>query len=152
MADDPKPEIESATMRYLGRRDYSSGELRDKLLRKDFERHDIDAVLDDFIERGWIDDRRFAEQQAGILHRKEWGPLQIVKKLTRHGVDWDMAREVADALGEEKGWVEPCRARLKSRYGDVSELDQDEMASAYRHLTYRGYPANLVRSLLFDGR
>lgn len=150
MADDLKTDVEAAAMRFLGRRDYSSGELRQKLLRKDFDGAVVDLVVDEFVERGWIDDRRFAEQQAAILYRKEWGPLQIVRKLTRHGVYYDMASEVAEELGVKNGWAKPCRERMESRYGDPGELDQDGKAKAYRHLTYRGYPPNLVRSLLFD--
>ena len=151
MGSEEIAEIESAAMRYLARRDYSTGELRTKLRRKEFDAVAIDTVLDDFVERGWIDDERFAEQQASILHRKEWGPFQVVKKLTKHGVPSDLARGVVDDLGRSKGWERTCRARLVSRFGDPSQLDQDEMASAYRHLTYRGFHPNLVRRLLFDG-
>ncbi len=149
MSDD-LPKVESAAMRFLARRDYSTGELRSKLLAKDHDRELVDQVVKDFVERGYIDDERFAEQQAEILHRKEWGPFQIVKKLTKHGVPSDLANSVVDALGRKPGWASTCRARLHSKFGDPTELDQDEKASAYRHLTYRGFPPNLVRSLLFD--
>jgi regulatory protein len=151
MAEDDRAEIESAAMRFLARRDYSTGELRGKLLRKEFEADAVDAVIAGFVERGWIDDRRFAEQQAEILHRKEWGPFQVVRKLTSHGVPDDLAQEVVDELGRERGWSQTCRARLLSRFGAPGELEQDDKASAYRHLTYRGFPPNLVRAVLFDG-
>jgi len=59
-------------MDLLARRDHSSGELRDKLIKKGFPEHHVVAVIADMIERGWIDDESFAERQAEILVRKEW--------------------------------------------------------------------------------
>lgn len=130
-------------MDLLARRDHSSGELRDKLLKKGFPKHHVMTVISDMTERGWIDDESFAVRQAEILVRKEWGPLKIVQKLTHHGVEFDLAQRVVDDL--DVRWTALARQRLESRYG--KDFDAEK---AFRHLSYRGFTANVARRAVFD--
>ena len=153
--DDGSPDadpvaIENAAVRYLSRRDYSTGELRDKLTKKGFEAEAVEAVIATLVERDWVDDARFAHTQAEILVRKGWGPLQISRKLQHHGVPRDLADEAVEAMGEETSWSEACRERLERKFAPAEELSQEEKEKAYRHLMYRGFPGGIIRRVLFD--
>lgn len=148
--DEDPVEIENAAVRYLSRRDYSSGELRDKLKKKGFASHAVDQVLAALVERGWIDDERFARAQSEILVRKGWGPLQISRKLQHHGVPRDLADHTLEALAEETSWPEACRERLERKFGPAADLSQEEKEKAYRHLKYRGFAGATIRRVLFD--
>lgn len=138
-----RADTELRAMDLLARRDHSSGELRSKLLKKGFDSVHVDDVIDSLVERGWIDDTEFATRQSKILVRKTWGPLKIVQKLVKHGVDYDLANQVVDAL--DVSWVELARERLQSRFGASFDAEK-----AYRHLTYRGFDAQTARRAVFD--
>lgn len=139
--DNSKDDVDGAAAAILARRDHSRGELRAKLLQRGFEAGLVDEVLADYEARGWLNDESFARQQAEILARKAWGPLQIQAKLGQHGVKRDLASRVADELDVD--WEELARRRVatKFRAGDA--------AKAYRHLVQRGFPGGLARKVAF---
>ncbi len=138
-------DIEACVMRLLGMRDHSSGELRDKLRKRDFDRDLIDEVLAFLVDTGWVNDVAFAEHQAAILVDRGWGPLQIRKKLCKHGISRQLASSTVEALGAD--WVGRARAQVQRRFGD---LDYDDHPRAFRHLEHRGFPASISRRALFD--
>lgn len=146
MSDDAREATEARASLLLSQRDHSSNELRDKLLRKGFEREHVDDVIGAFVQRGWIDDFAFATRQAEILADQQWGPLQIKKKLMKHGVDASMADDAVDGLDVD--WLANARARVERKYGD---LDEDgDVERAFRHLSYRGFLAATARRVVFD--
>jgi regulatory protein len=148
MSDDEPTitDVEASAMRFLARRGHSTGELRKKLQRREFPDDLIEQVLCDFTERGWLDDQEFAEHQAQILVRKEWGPNKIRAKLRKHGVPETIAEDVVAAL--DVVWVEIALSRVRSKYGELED-DRDRQR-AFRHLTYRGFSGRTARAVVFD--
>lgn len=132
-------------MRFLSRRDHSSGELRQKLFKREYDRELVEEVIADFIDRGWVDDEKFASHQARLLVDRGWGPMQIRQRLEKHGVDRELAADSVEQLGVN--WVDVARARLETKFG---ELERDDHERAYRHLTYRGFSPHTARRAIFD--
>lgn len=145
-----RADVDAAVARILARRDHARGELVDKLRRRNMPMELIDEVLNDYTERGVLDDARFASEQGAILARKCWGPRQIAAKLRARGVADAIIDDVLAELGGDKRWRKRATERLHSRFGESSELSDADQRRAYRHLTYRGYSPGLVRRLLFD--
>ena len=143
--NDEREATEARAALLLGQRDHSTDELRTKLIRKGFASEHVESVLDDFVSRGWLDDRNFARRQAEILAEQQWGPHQIRAKLMKHGVDGDLASDTVDGLDVD--WTDLARQRVLRKYG---ELDSDDVERAYRHLSYRGFPGAVARRVVFD--
>ncbi len=145
-----RADVEAAATRLLARRGHAREELKRKLRRRGFEESMISQVLDHFVERGIVDDRRFADEQAAILVRKCWGPVQIRKKLRARGVDDRFIDEALDEFDAPAIWRDHARQRLQARFGAAAELDERDQRRAYRHLRYRGFRPAMIRRLLFD--
>ncbi len=153
MSDDEQPtvaDVEKVAYRLLARRDHAHGELVRKLRRRDFPDELIEQVVDDCVDSGYVDDRRFAREQGRMLVRKCWGPHQIRKKLRARGVDDTIIDDAIEQLGEKFDFKAQAKQRLESKFGDPAGLDDRDQQRAYRHLIHRGYPADLIRRLLFD--
>lgn len=150
MTEPTRNDVEAAAYTYLARRDHGRGELKTKLLRKDFPPALVEDVLDTLEEAGYVDDRKFACHQGSILARKSWGPLQIGAKLRARGVSSEVIDEALAEISAQEDFSSHARHRLQTRFGEASSLDDKTRQKAFRHLIYRGYPSNLVRRLLFD--
>lgn len=69
-------------------------ELRQFAKQKGYVIADIQPILDEFIEQGWVDDQRFAN--AFCRHRlsiSRWAPARIVQGLLAKGVAKDIAQQ-----------------------------------------------------------
>lgn len=137
-----KQDVEAAAAEFLARRAHSRKELTDKLAKRRFPDGLISEVLDEYTERGWLNDVSFAQTQAAILARKCWGPMQIQAKLIRHGISRSDAQSAVDAL--ETDWTESARSRVASRYKKGDE------EKAFRHLVQRGFSKNTAREVAFS--
>jgi len=90
MCDESKKVLNYA-MYLLGRRDYGTRELRERLLRPHPKREplgeaDVEAALERLTELGLIDDERRAERLAESLRRKGWGARRIQMELRQRGL------------------------------------------------------------------
>ncbi|MEX2641590.1 MAG: regulatory protein RecX [Balneolales bacterium] len=73
---------------WLGRRAHSRHELKKKALQKNFPVGDIDFVLDDLDEKGYLNDQEFAILFAGDKSKiYGWGPQKIRAALFQKGVE-----------------------------------------------------------------
>ena len=148
MTDDEKAylDVENCAVRIITHRDHTRAELTQKLKKRDFDAAFIARVLETFEGRGWINDAEFARHQAEILLERGWGPLQIGKKLRKHGVPGDLARSATEALDID--WVVACRARMEAKFGDEGETEARE--KAVRHLRQRGFWESTIRRVILD--
>jgi regulatory protein len=131
-------------MRFLARREHSREELAGKLARVAAEGDNVDAVLDDLAQRGWLSDARFAEQAVRAQARR-FGPLKVAHRLRAKGID-DEAIAVAFASAGAHG-----TANLKqvwaSRFS-APPPDERERGRQVRFLQRRGFPLDEVLRFL----
>lgn len=149
-----KPEISLRTraLQYLARREYSRAELRAKLLPhvqadEEFDSAstpDIDALLDDLTQRGWLSDQRATTQ---LLHAKRgrYGTQRITHELRQRGIDETL---IAGALPELKeSELATAREVWRKKFG-VLPQDQKEKAKQVRFLQSRGFGFEVIAKVL----
>jgi regulatory protein len=136
----------SVALRLLARREHSRLELSLKLHQRKIDNTVIEAVLDDYEEKGWLDDNRFADVYARQRMDHGYGLLRIVGELQQRGV-----HQIPECLGEvtETTWCERAIELRRKRYGltDLS-ADWDEKVRQGRFLNRRGFSASQVDSAL----
>ena len=77
----PTPNLRERALGYLTRREYSRQELYRKLLPYAGE-EDLDGLLEEFRQRGWISDARYADQMVHARKGK-YGSRKVAHELRR---------------------------------------------------------------------
>jgi len=95
--------IKSYFMKLMGRRDHARKELFDKALKKDYPKDVIHNVLDELQEKGYINDKGFAEKFAtDKATLSKWGPAKIKSHLYKKGISNSVAeRSIKKAFEDE---------------------------------------------------
>jgi regulatory protein len=83
----------------LARRSHFRLELERKLRQRGYPDGEVAATLERLAERGWIDDRRTAEEFVrGRMERSGWGWRRLMSELGARGVAEETSRDVLDEL------------------------------------------------------
>jgi regulatory protein len=122
VATKPEPSLRSRAMRFLARREHTRVELRRKLVTRAQEGEDVDSLLDELTQKGWLSDARFAEQAARAKARR-FGPLKLAHYLRSRGVgDEAIAAGLLSAGADGRSSLEAIwRARYRAPPGDERE-------------------------------
>jgi regulatory protein len=129
----------------LARRDYASGELRERLQRKGFNAEVIEVTLADLIGERAVDDARYAGNYVSYCAARGQGPLRIAAELRALGLPSDLI-EVALAEGPDwRALVADVRSR---KFGPEPPADWPEKARQARFLQYRGFSSDHIRLAL----
>jgi SOS response regulatory protein OraA/RecX len=132
-------------LRYVADSEHSSTQCRDYLKRKNFHSGIISKIVTDFLEKKYIDDRRFVNMLIESLLERQKSRMYIVNKLKETrlpGSLWeDVLREKynpRDSLDSLKEQV----LRLRLRYSDLPQDKQKEkiFASLFR----KGFELDLI--------
>ena len=87
-------EVKSYMMKLLGRRDHARKELFRKALKKDYPKEVIEDVLFELKDKGYLDDKKFAEKFAEEKSRlNKWGPAKIKSHLFKKGISNSVAEK-----------------------------------------------------------
>lgn len=79
--------IKQAAYRFISRRDHSFRELKTKLQKKGYDGELIASVLNELLERDYINDERFAKAFADEQVRlKKWGKRKLQGELAKKGI------------------------------------------------------------------
>ena len=156
--------IRQAALRLLSHRARTRRELERRLRRKDFPGRLVRPVLDDFEERGWIDDAAFARSWIqDRLRLRPRGRRALLSELRTKGVDAAVAEAALDeafrdpdvsdrdiALELAEGWLRKQPAALGAallRGG----FEEDAEAARRRFMGYlarRGISGGTARATL----
>lgn len=146
----------------LGRRAYTSREMRDKLMQKiqlaqKIRKDDVgtmqvlvDAVIDYLENLKLLDDRSFASQFVQSLERRGKSKKTIEQKLTQKGISKDTIEAVlaehpdADAASLQKA----ADAFLRRNPDALASLAGK--AKLTRHLAYRGFQFDAIRKIITE--
>jgi regulatory protein len=129
--------------RYLGHRDRTVAEVRERLSAERIEPAVVDDAIDELRHLGYLDDARYAQRFAEDRRTIDaWGPERIERRLLAVGVD---AALIAAALGERGAGeeLEAALAVLRRRFERPPAHDRDR-DRALGLLVRKGYELELA--------
>lgn len=140
-----------SALRILSRRRHSSFELKTKLLRKNYSKEIIDAVIQNLNEHGYLNDEEFATAfiSERIKHRKN-GTNKLKAELFKKGIDVKIATRVLLNVDNEELKINALSvAKKKLIFIKNKEADTRKISSKlFAFLLSKGYETDLVRSIL----
>jgi len=129
---------------FLARREHSRAELRRKLAPHAESPGQLDALLDDLIQRKLLSEERFAEARAHVLARK-FGAARIERDLRARGVSEEQAANASiEARASE---FERARDVWRRKFG-TPPADLKERGRQARFLLSRGFSTDVVNRIL----
>ncbi len=145
MEDNPHLRASRLVIKRVSRKECSSQELLQYLIKKGFEESLAGEVIREMIEKKWIDDRRFAEAMSRYQGTRGKGPIYIQRKLKEKGLHMS-AREIEAIISASQGRSELDRALeiLERRYPDYAS-DFKEKQKAMQALVRRGFSFDLAK-------
>jgi len=141
----PEPgDLRERALRLLARREHSRFELARKLGQAGFAHPEIVALLDEFEQKNWLSDRRFAESWVAD-HRAKAGSVKLAFDLRQRGVSDNIIESVlADNRDSE---LERAREVWRKKFGSAP-ADAAEKARQMRFLLGRGFSSGTIRQTL----
>jgi regulatory protein len=128
-------DLASRAYRWLARRDRSRAEMRGYLRRYSDDVAEIERLLDEFEQRGYLSEARLAEQVIRS-RRSRASSTRIRQELDRRGIAAEIVAESTRAL--ESGDVDAAVSLWKKRFR-VPPEDRVERERQLRFLLNRGF-------------
>ena len=140
----------------LARRDLSEGEVRSKLLRREYPEPEIGEVIARLREQRYLDDRRLALSLAAA---ESQGPNKVIARLRRRQIPEDLVRGVIREefpegveIARAAAALEQLRRTLRGRGAAAAdrEAHRREQGRLFRGLVARGYSFEAARRALAE--
>ena len=152
---------------YLSRREYGKAELKQKLIDKEQDPEKVDALLDEFEEKGYQSDYRTTLMLIRESIRKGRGRGRIKQEFYRKKITMpdniDELIDMANAESEEFSefvddnddnlvdgvdWLKLAVTARTKKYGDDIPVEQKDKAKQLRFLQYRGFNTDICFAAL----
>lgn len=138
--------LRAAILRLLTRRDHGYQELITKLSARGYPIHAICELLDDYKEKGYLDDRRFASHYATYRRQRGYGPKRIACELKTRGIDDSIIAENTKITDND--WLNEMQMLLAKKARTISLSEPKQKAKIVRFFLNRGFTQEQINSLL----
>jgi len=140
--------LRATLLRLLAKRDYSYQELVSKLSTRGYDLAMINQLLDAFVEKGYIDDTRFATHYVKTRLKRGFGPKRIRLELKMRGIDDAIIAEQTKIADND--WLEEMQTLLSKRMTTEGMQGPQQKAKFVRFFLNRGYTHEQIFTLLND--
>ncbi len=142
------PDSYQTGLKLLSRRELSTKELSERLLRRGFTQDSVSVTVKRLIDEGALNDYRtalaLAHREAHIRAR---GQLRAIREIESHGITRDLSisavKETYKDLDEREMIERALKKRLK---GTIT--DNRQMRRLYQFLIRQGFDVSTTRSVL----
>ena len=126
----------------LSMREHSVKELNDKLVRKEYQKLSITAVLQECLDHNYLNDARFSEVYWRSRARKGFGPIKIRMELKHKGIS---AQLIDQGMQQEELDFDTVVKRVyeKKYKGKTIEDFKDKM-KRQNYLYQRGFDRHYI--------
>ncbi|MGF1670724.1 MAG: regulatory protein RecX [Balneolaceae bacterium] len=152
-AEEELQKIKAYLLNLLSRRNHSTGELKQKALVKGLNMNLTDQVIGELCEKGYADDRHFAEIFAREkLRLNQWGPVKIKSELFKKNVKSvyieDALNTLLESLDQKQICIDLILKKEKSfmRIKDTFKRKQKIIS----YLRQKGFTSESIRSATID--
>jgi regulatory protein len=132
----------SVAVRLLSRREHSAYEIRDKLVKREFDEKEIEQAIVELITGGWLSDERFTEAYIRMRQLKGFGPIRIAIELNERGVKESIVAQYLHA--QDVHWFDSLQQQYKKKYKNKAVEDYNDKAKRIRFLQYRGFTLDAI--------
>ena len=136
--------LRERALRCLARREHSRLELQRKLVPHAERSDDIQILLDDFEDRGWLSEKRLVEQTVHT-RRGRYGVVRILRDLRGKGVSEEAISETKTQIMESE--PEAARAVWRKKFGKLPH-NASERGKQIRFMRGRGFDLDVILKLL----
>ncbi|MCD6577984.1 regulatory protein RecX [bacterium] len=131
----------SFTMKWLARRERSSGEVKDKLKERLVPIEIIDRIINKSLEYNFINDKRVSELFIKNYYEKGYGPSYIKLKLREKDLKWSASDlNIYDFYKNCKKIYEKNRKRYQGK--------KNAKVMLLNYLTRRGFPYEIIKEIV----
>ena len=130
------------------RAEYSSGEIRQRLLRKEISPDIAERIISELICARFIDDARFAR---AFVHQKvkyaRWGRRKIAAALFQKGVGREQINDALNEIDHDEyieGLAELLRSKMRSLRVNADNLNFESKRKLYNFAAQRGFESSAV--------
>lgn len=141
----PEPaSLRVRALRMLARREYSRFELRARLISDDSPANEVENLLDEFEQKGWVSEQRFVDALVRT-RRARFGSIKVLQELKQKGVSEEGIARAREALVESELQAarDVWQKKFAGRPGSMAER-----AKQARFLGGRGFSQEVVRKVL----
>jgi regulatory protein len=135
--------VRATAVALLARRDFASGELRQRLEAKAFDEIAVAGVIAELTREGVLNDERYAQNYVAYHAGRGQGPIRIAAELRRLGL---AAATVDGALAAGPDWRALAAKTRSARFGGQPPANWTEKARQVRFLQYRGFSSDHIRA------
>jgi regulatory protein len=136
----------SVAVKLLSRREHSAFEIRDKLLKRDFNEEEITRAIAELEQGGWLSDERYAEAYIRMRQQKGYGPIRIAMELNERGVSENIIDEYLHQ--DDESWQHILQQQYSKKYRNKAIEDYSDKAKRIRFLQYRGFTLDAIYRLI----
>jgi len=142
----PRASVFAAALRLLGRREYTTAEIRSRLVARGYPVADVEQAVRRLQDEGALDDRRAGAVHVRQAEAKGRGRYRIARELSRRGVDESLVTDLLAARSDEQEvrLIEQVLARRRT----PSHLAPKARHALIRHLLGRGFAMDTIRAAL----
>lgn len=140
----PQLSLKGRALKYLAAREHSRQELTRKLAPHAESADEVQRVLDELEQRGFLSAERFAES---VVHRKaaRYGVARVKAELSQHRLPDELTRSVTEQLKATE--FDRAHTLWTRRFGEPPTTPEDR-ARQTRFLAGRGFSGDVIRRVL----
>jgi regulatory protein len=147
----PRGSPRAAALILLGRRDYTTRELSEKLTARAFPAAEIESAIRGLTADGLLDDRRVAAAHVRTASQvKGRGRVRIDHELRARGLPQSLIDDVLDRLAPED--ESAAIQRVLARRHWPARPTMADRRKMFQHLLRRGFPPDVIAKALREER
>jgi regulatory protein len=142
------PSLKERALRLLARREHSRTELGRKLSIHATDPEEVERVLDECEQRGWLSERRVVEQ---LVHarRSRFGARRIERDLRQKGISEEAVS--AALAGLKGGELDAARSVWRRKFGGKQPRGPADRARQVRFMQGRGFDLEVILKVIKGG-
>ena len=144
-------QVKKKALNLLSRRDHYKKELKYKLIKRGFSAEKIEDILQELINDGYLNDKKFAEEWIkNRINKKPRGKNLIKAELLEKGVDKKIIETKLNNLldpDKEKQMAEILTDKWLNKRNCKNKETKEKL---YRYLKNKGFNDEIIRKIITD--